>query len=75
MTASVALVTGGARGIGASIVSRLRAAGHPVASLDLAVPTTAREGVLDIACDLADPAAITAAVDQARRLGGSAHSG
>lgn len=65
----VAIVTGGARGIGAAIVSRLRAAGHLVASLDLAVPPTAREGVIDIACDLADAAAIIAAVDQARQLG------
>ena len=66
---STAIVTGGARGIGAAIVSRLRAAGHPVASLDLATPDEPREGVLDIVCDLAEPAQIAGAVGAARTLG------
>ncbi|GAA5026931.1 SDR family NAD(P)-dependent oxidoreductase [Microbacterium fluvii] len=69
MTASVAIVTGGARGIGAAVVDRLREAGHPVASLDLFAPPSPREGVLDLVCDLADPAQIVEAVEAARTLG------
>ncbi len=66
---ATAVVTGGARGIGAAIVARLRAAGHPVASLDLETPAQPRDGVLDIVCDLAVPAQIAVAVGTARTLG------
>lgn len=65
-----ALVTGGARGIGDAIVTRLRGRGMRVASLDLLLPDEPRDGVLDLACDLADAASVTAAVETAReRLG------
>ena len=47
-----AVVTGGARGIGAAIVERLRADGYEVAVLDL----VASEGV--IGCDVTDPEAV-----------------
>ena len=50
-----AVVTGGARGIGAAIVDRLRADGYDVAVLDL----VAAEGV--IGCDVTDPGAVRAA--------------
>ena len=50
-----AVVTGGARGIGAAIVDRLRADGYHVAVLDL----VAAEGV--IGCDVTDPGAVRAA--------------
>lgn len=69
MTASVAVVTGGANGIGAAIVARLRDAGIPVASLDLAAPPTPRDGVEDVVCDLADPDQIASGVAAARTLG------
>ena len=58
----VALVTGGAQGIGAAIVARLRAVGVLVASLDLADPGTPRDGVLDLRCDISDPDAVAAAL-------------
>lgn len=47
-----AVVTGGARGIGAAIVERLRSDGYDVAVLDL----VASEGV--IGCDVTDPEAV-----------------
>lgn len=47
-----AVVTGGARGIGAAIVDRLRSDGYDVAVLDL----VASEGV--IGCDVTDPEAV-----------------
>jgi len=60
--ARIALVTGGAAGIGAAIVARLRAAGLRVVSLDLVLPDVAREGVTDVRCDLADGAQVAEAV-------------
>lgn len=64
MTDRVALVTGGARGIGAAIVSRLRRAGLPVASLDMIEPASPREGVLEVRCDIADESAVASAVER-----------
>ena len=57
----VALVTGGASGIGAATVSLLRAMGSKVASLDLQ-PSV--EADLSIETDVADEAQMTAAVRQ-----------
>lgn len=59
----VALVTGGASGIGAAIVAELTAAGARVAALDLNTAEGA-DGVLPVTTDVADDASVRAAVDQ-----------
>ncbi len=59
-------MTGAARGIGAAIADRLHADGHAVASLDILASVPPRPGVLDVPCDLADAASVTAAVDRVR---------
>lgn len=51
-----AVVTGGASGIGAAAVIRLRAAGHTVVAWDL-------DGG-DITCDISDPESVAAALEQ-----------
>jgi NAD(P)-dependent dehydrogenase (short-subunit alcohol dehydrogenase family) len=57
----VALVTGGARGIGAAVVERLAAEGAKVASLD--VRNEAPEGVLALVGDVSQSGDVDAAVD------------
>jgi NAD(P)-dependent dehydrogenase (short-subunit alcohol dehydrogenase family) len=54
-----ALVTGGASGIGRDVANRLRTAGHDVVVWDLAGG--------DIDCDISDPEAVAAAMDQTVR--------
>ncbi|WP_244168623.1 SDR family NAD(P)-dependent oxidoreductase [Mycobacterium malmoense] len=58
-----ALVTGGASGIGAEVAGRLRDAGCDVAVWDLAGA--------DIVCDVSDPDAVTAAMEQTVREHGT----
>jgi NAD(P)-dependent dehydrogenase (short-subunit alcohol dehydrogenase family) len=58
----VALVTGGAYGIGLATVHRLKAAGARVATLDLAEPRGDDPADLHVVADVADPAAWPAAV-------------
>ncbi|MCW4461188.1 SDR family oxidoreductase [Sphingomonas sp. BT-65] len=63
----IAVVTGGAGGIGAAVCARFAAAGARVAALDLRVPSV---GDVALACDLADDDAVTAAAETVRaRLG------
>jgi 3-oxoacyl-[acyl-carrier protein] reductase len=58
----VAVVTGASRGIGEAVAETLVANGARVAALDLEPPQI--EGVLGIACDVADEAAVNAAFDR-----------
>jgi NAD(P)-dependent dehydrogenase (short-subunit alcohol dehydrogenase family) len=59
----VALVVGGASGIGAALAEAYRAAGTTVVVWDVA-------GTYDVICDVADPAAIDAAVGETRQRWG-----
>ena len=63
MRGSVALVTGGAGGIGAAVVEALEEAGSRVAVLDRTAPEP-REGRLFVDCDVTDAAGVEAAVDE-----------
>jgi NAD(P)-dependent dehydrogenase (short-subunit alcohol dehydrogenase family) len=65
----VAVVTGGASGIGAAIASAYAARGAKVVIFDLAVPEDAGE-LTAVACDVTDEASVAAAVDQVMRLHG-----
>jgi 2-keto-3-deoxy-L-fuconate dehydrogenase len=61
----VALVTGGASGIGAAIAAELRAGGARVAVLDLAAdPDRTDESSLAVACDVTDDASCRTAVQE-----------
>jgi 2-dehydro-3-deoxy-L-rhamnonate dehydrogenase (NAD+) len=63
----VALVTGGASGIGAATVALLRSRGARVASFDLRSGSAAEEGVLEIAGDATSSADVDAAVARTER--------
>ena len=66
----VALVTGGASGIGAAIAARLQEGGAKVAALDLN-PEEAAADLLAVRCDVSDDASVRAAVQRvAAELGG-----
>ncbi|MCX6502502.1 MAG: SDR family NAD(P)-dependent oxidoreductase [Microbacterium sp.] len=67
MTERTAVVTGGARGIGAAIVARLRTAGLVVASLDVIDPAAPRDGVIDVHADISDPDAVASAIERVGR--------
>ncbi len=61
----VALVTGAAGGIGGAVAAAFRAEGARVAMVDRTVAgLTPDEGTLPIACDVADPARIDAAISE-----------
>lgn len=62
MTAPVAVVTGGASGIGREVAARLGAAGQDVVVWDLSGG--------DITCDVSDPDAVSAAMEQTVRVHG-----
>ncbi len=65
----VAIVTGGSRGIGGAIADEMVRQGAAVASFDIAVPTRAREGILDLEVDVADAGAVAdATAEVAARL-------
>lgn len=72
MSQRTAIVTGGARGIGAAIVARLRVAGLAVASLDLLQPAEVRPGVLDLRCDISEAATVSDAVQKVESQLGAA---
>jgi 2-keto-3-deoxy-L-fuconate dehydrogenase len=59
----VAVVTGGASGIGAAIARQLSENGAKVAVLDLN-PEEATTGMFAVGCDVADDASVAAAIDQ-----------
>ena len=65
----VAVITGGASGIGAAIASAYAAKGAKVVILDLTVPSD-RGDVAAFACDVTDQASVVAAVDQVMQLHG-----
>jgi NAD(P)-dependent dehydrogenase (short-subunit alcohol dehydrogenase family) len=70
MTSRVAVVTGGASGIGLGVGKHLLAAGHKVALLDLANSDGAASelggGVIGVECDVADRDAVAAAFAKVR---------
>lgn len=69
-TGLVAVVTGGASGIGAAIVKRLREGGARVAVFDLR-PDAAEHADLAVAVDVADDASVRAGIERiAAELGG-----
>ena len=65
----VAVITGGASGIGAAIASAYAAKGAKVVILDLTVPSEPGD-VAAFACDVTDQASVVAAVDQVMQLHG-----
>jgi NAD(P)-dependent dehydrogenase (short-subunit alcohol dehydrogenase family) len=67
----VALVTGGSRGIGASVVEAFAKVGARVVALSRTGADPGVAGVVSVACDLRDRGAVFAAVDDvAQRFGG-----
>jgi 2-keto-3-deoxy-L-fuconate dehydrogenase len=61
-TGMVAIVTGGASGIGAATVSTLLGRGATVASLDRSYTAVEHKAFLTVPCDVADPESAAAAV-------------
>lgn len=65
----VVVVSGGARGIGRTIVDRFRAEGAQLVSLDLAFPAheSDDDGINRVVCDVTDPTSVTAAIGEVVR--------
>jgi 2-keto-3-deoxy-L-fuconate dehydrogenase len=59
----VAVITGGASGIGAATATELRGRGARVAVLDLAYATVSSTGMLEVPCNVADPDSVGIAID------------
>ena len=71
MTPRVAIVTGGASGVGRATVELLRSEGVEVVAIDMTwADDAADDGIQRIAGDVTDDATWTAAVEAAGRLGG-----
>lgn len=64
---TVAVVTGAASGMGRACIERVRALADVVVAADLQTPDI--EGTTGVACDVSDPVAVRALVDQVRALG------
>ena len=64
---TVAVVTGAGRGMGRECVARLRGRTDVVVAVDLQAPDI--DGTVGVACDVADPGAVDALVEQVRGLG------
>jgi len=65
MTTLVAVVTGGASGIGAAISARLQECGATLAVLDLN-PTDLPDGQYGLVCDVSDDASVRSAIEKVR---------
>lgn len=64
---TTAVITGAASGMGRECVEILRAVVDVIVAVDLEAPTI--DGTVGLACDVADPAAVAALVDEVRGLG------
>jgi 3-oxoacyl-[acyl-carrier protein] reductase len=64
----LAVVTGGARGIGDAIVAAFREAGDTVVSLDLIECESPREGCRYVRCDVTDPESVRAVFEPLERV-------
>jgi NAD(P)-dependent dehydrogenase (short-subunit alcohol dehydrogenase family) len=67
LTATVAVVTGAARGTGRACIDAVLPLVDVVLGVDLDAP--AIDGTLVVACDVADPAAVSSLVDQVEAAG------
>ncbi len=67
----VAVVTGGASGIGAATAAELRSRGASVAVLDRSYAAVSRAAALEVPCDVADPDSARAAIDTVAGVLGS----
>jgi NAD(P)-dependent dehydrogenase (short-subunit alcohol dehydrogenase family) len=72
---AVTVVTGAASGMGRACVDSLRGTAEHLLAVDLTAPEI--DGAIGVACDVSDPAAVAALVEQVRDLGafrGLAHA-
>ena len=58
----IAVVTGGAQGIGAGIVARMTAEGATVATWDIRPPDSGAHASLFVECDVSDPGSVSSAL-------------